>query len=316
MCTDLPAGWTARPATHDDVPAILAVMHASDIVAVGEPDSSAEDIEETLDGRNTESVVALDPAGQVRAFAALWNPNRSEREDIDLYHHPDDGLPAVRGLLDWCLRTSARRAGAWGLPALSARCPAVPTETGLIGELRGAGFHFLKRYARMRVDLPTPGDTRLPDGVSIRPFDPDDEVDRDVLFHIIRSAFADTPDFITDTYDAWWDRVHRQSSIAWDEWWLAFADGTPVGVLRSSNQSLDRNEGWVKSLAVLRGYRGRGIGRALLATAFARYAAKGRATAGLGVDLTNPTGAYELYRSVGMTPAFEVDLYERTVAPA
>jgi GNAT superfamily N-acetyltransferase len=72
-----------------------------------------------------------------------------------------------------------------------------------------------------------------------------------------------------------------------------------------------------ENLAVRRAYRGRGIARALLSTAFAEYANKGRVRAGLGVDLTNPTGAYDLYRSVGMYPAFEADMYERSVpAPA
>ena len=35
MTADLPAGWTTRRPTLDDVPAILAVVHASDIAAVG-----------------------------------------------------------------------------------------------------------------------------------------------------------------------------------------------------------------------------------------------------------------------------------------
>jgi ribosomal protein S18 acetylase RimI-like enzyme len=79
---------------------------------------------------------------------------------------------------------------------------------------------------------------------------------------------------------------------------------------------VEQGEGWVKNLAVLREYRGRGIAKALLSTAFAEYTAKGRTRAGLGVDLTNPTGAYDLYRAVGMEPAFEADMYERVVPAA
>jgi ribosomal protein S18 acetylase RimI-like enzyme len=70
-------------------------------------------------------------------------------------------------------------------------------------------------------------------------------------------------------------------------------------------------EGWVSNLAVLREHRRAGLGRALLTTAFACYAAKGRRWAGLGVDPVN--GAYRLYTSVGMVPTFEADVYERTV---
>jgi mycothiol synthase len=32
--------------------------------------------------------------------------------------------------------------------------------------------------------------------------------------------------------------------------------------------------------------------------------------------MTNPTGAYKLYESVGLTPFYEADVYERTVAAA
>ncbi|HEX8132510.1 MAG TPA: GNAT family N-acetyltransferase, partial [Actinomycetes bacterium] len=35
--TELPAGWTTRRPTLDDVPEILKLAHANDIAAVGEP---------------------------------------------------------------------------------------------------------------------------------------------------------------------------------------------------------------------------------------------------------------------------------------
>jgi ribosomal protein S18 acetylase RimI-like enzyme len=64
---------------------------------------------------------------------------------------------------------------------------------------------------------------------------------------------------------------------------------------------------------VLRPFRRRGIGEALLRRAFAAYAGKGRARAGLGVDLANPTRAARLYRAVGMRPLYEADIYQRTL---
>jgi mycothiol synthase len=56
------------------------------------------------------------------------------------------------------------------------------------------------------------------------------------------------------------------------------------------------------------------VGAALLGHAFARYVTKGREYAGLGVDLSNPTEAARLYRSVGMSAVYEADMYERSVA--
>lgn len=75
------------------------------------------------------------------------------------------------------------------------------------------------------------------------------------------------------------------------------------------------NMGWVRNLAVLPEYQGRGIARALLDTAFATSFRKGRTLAGLGVNVAN-SSAYGLYESVGMTVTFEVRCWPLTVPAA
>ena len=59
-------------------------------------------------------------------------------------------------------------------------------------------------------------------------------------------------------------------------------------------------KGWVGELAVAEPHRGRGIGMALLQSAFAALAVKGCSIARLNVDSGNPTGAPELYQRAGM----------------
>jgi len=114
----------------------------------------------------------------------------------------------------------------------------------------------------------------------------------------------------------WREQVAAESSVSYDEWFVGEADGEWAGVLQSSDSAAEDGEGWVRSLAVLRPYRKRGVGAALLRRAFATYAGKGRAKAGLGVDLANPTQAARLYRAVGMTPQYEANIYQRTLAAA
>jgi mycothiol synthase len=67
--TALPAGWSTRRPTLDDVPEILALVHASDIAAIGEPDFSADEVRERLTDPNTDMTVdcwlALDAAGAI-----------------------------------------------------------------------------------------------------------------------------------------------------------------------------------------------------------------------------------------------------------
>lgn len=318
MAASLPAGWTIRPPAPDDIPAILDVARASDVAAVGEPDWTSDEVREVLTAASfdpdRDSWLAFDDSGRLAGWAYLDNPTKSSRELVDVYADPDLGLPAQGPLLALAVVRVAERARDWGYDRLTLRAGAIPTEEHYIAVLREAGFEFVKRYARMRREL-TGAEQRPvpPPGVTVRPLRPEDDADLRTFHRIMQSAFADTPDYIPHAYEAWREWIAGFVSTSWDEWYVAEVDGVPAGALQSSDQAVEQNEGWVKNLAVLREYRKRGLGTALLATAFAGYAAKGRRLAGLGVDLTNPTGAYRLYTSVGMTAAYEADMYERTV---
>ena len=68
---------------------------------------------------------------------------------------------------------------------------------------------------------------------------------------------------------------------------------------------------YVSMLGVLPQFRGRGLGRALLLTAFAEAARRGRTSVRLGVDTENGTGAPALYAGVGMTPVETIEAYEQ-----
>lgn len=315
----LPAGWSVRHPTLDDVAAILAVVHASDIAAVGEPDFTTDEVVETLQAPNMDptrdSWLAIDDRGQVVGWAYLHNPTGSQRDQFDNYVHPEHGVPAQGHLLDLVVARIAERAREFGYPSMTARAGAIASEVGYLDLLRAAGFGFVKRYARMRIELT--GAQRPPvvaDGVTVRPVDPDSDADLREFHRIEDTAFQDTPDHQPSSYDQFQARLAALPGIDWDEWFVAEVGGRPAAVLQSARQVSEQNEGWVKYLAVAKEHRGRGLGRILLQTAFAAYASKGRIAAGLGVDLTNPTGAYRLYESVGMRPVYEADVYERTVA--
>jgi ribosomal protein S18 acetylase RimI-like enzyme len=318
---DLPPGWRLRRPTLDDVVEILALVHASDVAALGYPDFSAEEVREVLTAPNfdldRDSWLALDADGAIVGWAYLDNPAGAERDFVEVYSYPGRGEPAQERLIDLVLDRVAERAREFGHPRMTARSGAIPRETGYIAALRAAGFEFVKRYARMRrsLDGVSPVPPPAPEGVTIRPLRPADEADMRDFHRVLDTAFRDTPDYQPETYAQWRERIAGLPSVAWDEWFVAEVDGRAAGVLQSADQS-DSNEGWVKNLAVLREHRKRGLGAALLARAFAAYAGKGRELAGLGVDLSNPTEAYRLYTSVGLSAAYEADIYEREVAAA
>ena len=315
--TELPAGWSTRRPTLDDVPEILAVVHASDIAAVGEPDFSTDDVREVLSGDHfdaaRDSWLALDPSCAIVAWAYIENPAGGPRDFVECYAHPAHGTEARRPLLDLMLARVAERAAGFGRAEMTARAGTVPTEKDWTGALTDAGFAFVKRYARMRVALDDVRPAPAPPGVVVRPLRPGDEDELRLMHGILEEAFADTADHQPIDFEPWRQRL---TTIAWDEWFIAEVDGEPAGALQSAEPADGSAEAWVRMLAVRRPYRRRGIGEALLRRALTTFAGKGRTHAGLGVDLTNPTDPVRVYRAVGMAPAYEADMYERTVPAA
>ncbi|SCG65809.1 GNAT family N-acetyltransferase [Micromonospora coxensis] len=316
----LPAGWTARRPTLDDVPAILAVVHAADTFAVGHPDFDAEDVEAALTAPffdpTRDSWLAEDPDGRVVGCTLIDNPTGVGREFVEVYVDPERGAAVRAPLLARVLDRIAERAAERGLPALTARTTVFAPETRWAAELAEAGFTRVKRYVRMTRPLAgLPAEPPPPPGVDVRPLRADDEADLRLFHRIFDTAFRDTPDYEPVGFDQWREQLPRYAKV-WDEWFVAEVDGEPAGALQSSDQALDQDTGWVRTLSVLPAYRRRGVGAALLRRAFTVYAAKGRAAAGLGVDLTNPTSPATLYRSVGLREERWTDMYERSVPAA
>ncbi|WP_127543431.1 GNAT family N-acetyltransferase [Actinoplanes sp. OR16] len=318
--SDLPPGWQLRRPTLADAPAILALVHASDIAAVGEPDFTLDEVHEELTGPHTDMSrdcwLAIDPAGAIAGWAYPRNPTGKARDFAEVYVHPENGLPAQRPLLRLLMDRMAERAAELGHRVYSVRAGAIPTETPYIEALTDAGFVFLKQHARMQMPLagvahepPAP-----PAGVTVRPVRAADEDEMRRFHAVIEEAFQDS-DHRALTYQAWREQVRAESDVRFDEWFAAEVDGVLAGVLQSGGSGGDETnaEGWVRSLAVLRPYRKRGLGEALLRHALARYARQGRTKAGLGVDLANPTDAASLYFKVGMTALYRANVYETTL---
>ncbi len=279
-----------RPTSADDAGALLALVHACDMAAVGFPDFDLSEVEYALKAPFT--MVAQEPGGPIEGWVFI-DPAGDGRDWLDLYAHPEYGQAARRPLLEMALERIRER-------GTQARAGAVPTETGWIAALEEAGFQFLKQYARMGIDLPA--DVAPVTGVEVRPVRQEELRD----FHrVLDTAFRDAADHNHRTYEQWMDRWINDQTVHWDEWLVAFVEGALAGVL----QSKAGDEGWVQNLGVLREHRRRGVGRALLREALRIYTAKGYAKAGLGVDLKNPTQAIKLYTSVGMTASYRANIY-------
>ena len=137
------------------------------------------------------------------------------------------------------------------------------------------------------------------------------DVDGPAAFSVVNTAFRSHFGYVEETFDEW--LAQQEADDTWDPTLglLAEVDGTIVGF---SNNGVIDGVGYVFELGVLPEMQGRGIGRALLRHSFAMLAARGITKGRLGVDTQNVTGAVELYRSIGMTPASEHRVVEKLIA--
>ncbi|MFI6075338.1 GNAT family N-acetyltransferase [Actinoplanes sp. NPDC051343] len=314
--TALPEGWNVRRPTLDDLPAILAMVQASDMAAVGEADFTPDEVREALTDPGTDmsrdSWVVFDETGTLVGWTYPHNTDGGDRDFIEVYVWPSRGLPAQRPLLEMIMARVAERGAELGHEIYRIRAGAVPIEKDYIELLTEAGFVFNRQHSRMRRSLdgvsPTP--PAPPVGVTIRELRHDDEAEMRRFHEVIEDAFRDTDHLAVD-YDVWRRQVEAEPTKTWNEWLVALVDDEIAGALQSVDG--EDNEGFVRRLAVGRGHRRRGIGEALLRHAFAVYAGNGREKAGLGVDMANPTRAVQLYLAVGLTPLYQANIYERSL---
>jgi ribosomal protein S18 acetylase RimI-like enzyme len=111
------------------------------------------------------------------------------------------------------------------------------------------------------------------------------------------------------------ERRHDMTSVAYRpdlDLVLETADGTfaafCLGRIDPDEHAAHGGQGgWIAQLGTRRGYRGQGLGRAMLLAGLRTLRAAGVDTAALRVDAENPTGALRLYESVGFT-AVDTDI--------
>jgi ribosomal protein S18 acetylase RimI-like enzyme len=203
---------------------------------------------------------------------------------VELHGRPSESL------VDWAEERAKERggrilSGSWA------------TNDAILAELRRRGFEPIRHSFRMAIELHEDiAEPVWPDRVRVRAFREGDER----TFHDLQhETFADTWEPIEDPYEQWAHWLLDDPSFDPELWFIAEDGREPAGFAICRRQRGDSELGYVQVLGVRRPWRGRGVGRALLLTAFRELRARGLARAGLGVDAQNPTGATRLYESVG-----------------
>ncbi len=178
--------------------------------------------------------------------------------------------------------------------------------------LQGRGLHLVRHHWIMSIELsPDAVAGPAPAGIAITSLRPQDDL-REV-HAVIEEAFEDHWCDRSESFEHWVrDRTQGPDHDP-ALWRLAWEDRRLVGALVASVLG---DQGWVTLLGVRREARRRGIGAALLRSAFEAVAARRIRSMVLTVDAADPTGATALYERVGMRVVGRFDLWERALDPS
>ncbi len=306
------AEW--RPATADDVDAVVELMRAGD--ALDHPNylTSREEVAEQLGfsfvDTERDTLLAFAHDGRLAAAAVVLEPPRQEtlvREFMNGGVHPDfRGRGIGREVIAW-----QRARGEQKLASVDSALPgwlvgyADRRAPGRERLLVAAGFRPARWFHTMERDLAQPVPAVAPtEEVRIVPYT--DELAEAV--HAARDeAFRDHWGSQPLSDEQWASLVG--GSFAPDVSFVALAGEEVAGVILSDVDADDwAAQGftgpYISTVAVTRAHRGRRIAPALLGAVLSESARRGWQRATLDVDADNPTGALGLYTGMGFVTTF------------
>jgi ribosomal protein S18 acetylase RimI-like enzyme len=181
----------------------------------------------------------------------------------------------------------------------------IDRDAGNTALLRGAGYQPVRYFHEMVVPtLELITAPPMPEGIELRPVA---RGEYRAIWEAESEAFRDHWGEAEWT-DADWRRFEADPDNADPRFWRVGWDGDEVaGVVTTivpaeENERHGRKRVYVSGVSVRRPWRRRGLARALLASSLVGAREAGFTSASLGVDTDSPTGATDLYRSLGFEP--------------
>ena len=236
----------------------------------------------------TDSVAVLDGERLV-AYGEVYRARRAE-----ICVHPQS---CGRGIGTALMRWSWRRVRDAGADLVGQTVPDAAHDAVLMFRHHGYAPLWTSWILAFPADASLPP-VELPPGYAIRAYRPG--VDEQAAYRVVEDAFNEWPDRDPSSYDDWAAGVLGRPGF--EPWHLSLVvrtdqDGSEE-VVGACHLFLSGEGGWVNQVAVAAAHRGRGLGQALLAAAFADARSHGAPRAELSTD--SRTGALGMYEHLGM----------------
>ena len=316
MTPALPEGctWRRPTAPEADAPDVFALVAACNQAVIGMADWTLDDAIEQLGEPGFDAAhdgwLVHDTGGALVGFGCVQQEGDGQvgAEIFSL----DDGVTAwLLGEITGRADELARSAGHGAASIIFGVYREDEARRSLLAE---HGYEPATTFHRMRIghDAATPVDPpeALP-GVVVRRGH-GDEAFRRTAHEIKEASFSDHFGYVVEPYERWRAQVEASPTRDWDQLWVAEIDNRPAAMLHAHDGFLaDEGCGYVSHLGVLSEFRGRGLAKLLLQTAFAADAARGRVGTLLHVDTNNTTPALDLYLGLGLRPVLVIDAWRR-----
>jgi mycothiol synthase len=299
-----------RPVSIEDLAAVVELLKASDVAAVGRTDFTVTEVEGDLRDERKEHQGWYDAAGTLVAYGWVTRAGDSPKIEIDAYVHPSHDVAIGVDLLAALEARGRELVAAAGHDHAVFDANAFRQDDRTRQWLRTRGFEVGTSFTRMRIDFDGPVELAPTPSVTVRRSEATDD-DLRLAHEIEEEAFTEHYGHVWRSFDRFRERFFELSDT-WCSLWLAELDGTPAGLLVGNQQFVeDQDAGYIRSLGVIRAARGHGVAKALLRHHFAASQAEGRVAVLLHVDVANVTNALGIYESVGMRPILEIDAWAK-----
>lgn len=311
----LPAGYTARAVRYpDDIDLISDLIQACDLVDVGFTDPVRDwvrmDLRDPRWDRDHDRKLVFTSDGFPAGLGnCTWDPG-SWVGTYNRVHPEHRGRGMGSWFLGWAEDRAVAHVAAGAKPELHVFFPAPDLVARDLVQARG--FTKVRTEWCMERALTDLGEApRTPEGLEFRRMrDPEDF---EALHACISEGFSEHFGYWQQDFDEWREEWLASPSYDPELTLLAWEGQTLVGAALSMEIE---GVAWISDLVVLKPWRGRGIGQALLGQMFAHLATRGRTEVRLFVDAGNETGATRLYERAGMRIRREEHTYRKPLAPS
>jgi GNAT superfamily N-acetyltransferase len=286
---DLPAGFTARPLTLDDAPAVLAAIAAEEVVDLGEPEMTLEDVLADWQRPSydiTSSTIGVLDGDLLVGYGDVAGPDIGYAAVLPSYQ----GRGIGTAIAHWIQATARAR----GSVRIGAQVPAGSAAERLMRDLG-----YAERWTAWDLELPEGTELAarpLPDGVTLRDAT---EADREAAWGLLESCFLEWSDRERMSLEDFGSRIWGRPGYA--PWNLRLVHDAAGELVGATHVHLAGEGAYVAKIGVRPDHRGRGLAPAMLVDAFDLARSHGAVRCYLSTDTR--AGARGLYEKVGMVVA-------------